>query len=108
MSPNREPGSSRGVGVTSVLSALGHALSLRPASPDDRRASAQAALSVGVVLSVILVLGRPEWTSYAIFGAFTALYGRNRPAPSRARRQLVAALFLVAGTTAGAIVATLS
>lgn len=93
--------------MSSLRSAFDHATTLRPARADDRRAAIQAAVSVAVVLAAVLVIGRPEWTSYAVFGAFTALYGRNRPAPSRARRQLLAAVCLVAGTTAGAVVATL-
>jgi hypothetical protein len=87
-------------------STITRVLRLGPRGTDDRRAAIQASIAVAGSLLVTLVIGEPAWASYAAFGAFTALYGRNRPAASRARRQLVAAVVLVAATTTGAVVGT--
>jgi hypothetical protein len=63
---------------------------------------------VGVALLAVLALGHIEWTSYAAFGAFTSLYGRNQVPASRLKRQLVAAGALTSAVTAGAAVSTLA
>ena len=46
------------------------------------RVALRAGVSVLVPLLVLVLLGHVEWTSYAAFGAFTSLYGRNHSRPS--------------------------
>lgn len=69
------------------------------------RVAARASISVFVPLLVLWLIGHTEWTIYASFGAFTALYGRNHAHLTRAQMQLAAAaglcLSVVAGTTVG-------
>lgn len=60
-------------------------------TPGAHRVALRAGLSVGVPLIAVLLLGRPAWTSYAVFGAFTSLYGRNHVHLSRAAMQASAA-----------------
>ncbi|SDS03978.1 Fusaric acid resistance protein-like [Nocardioides scoriae] len=83
-------------------------LHLGPRRPDDRRAAAQATVAVAGSLLVVLALGRTDWTSYAAFGAFAALYGRNQPTGRRLRRQLLGAALLTTCVTAGAAAGTLA
>jgi hypothetical protein len=70
------------------------------------RVAARAGISVLVPLVLLQLAGRPSWTIYAAFGAFTALYGRNRLHLSRIRMQSTLALLLTIAVTAGVLVAT--
>jgi hypothetical protein len=81
-------------------------LDMRPHG-GTHRVAARAAVSVLVPLLVIHLLGRPEWSSYAAFGAFASLYGRNHVHLSRASMQLTAGAALVACVVLGALVSTL-
>ena len=56
----------------------------------DHRVAARAALSVGVPLLVLLVIGRLDLSVYASFGAFAALYGRLDVPRRRIRMQATA------------------
>jgi hypothetical protein len=69
------------------------------------RVALRAAVSVLVPLLVLDAIGHLSWTMYAAFGAFTSLYGRDRIEAHRLRLQLVAALWLTAAVTVGALIA---
>jgi hypothetical protein len=71
------------------------------------RVATRAAVSVLVPLLVVHLLGRPEWSSYAAFGAFASLYGRNHVHLSRASMQLTAGAALVACVVLGSLVSML-
>lgn len=71
------------------------------------RVAVRAVISSAVPLTVLLLIGHPEWAPWAAFGAFTALYGRNRVHLSRLAMQLTAAGVLVAMVGLGSLVATL-
>jgi len=64
----------------------------------------RAGVSVLVPLLVLWALGRPEWTIYASFGAFTSLYGRNHAGLSRTRMQLTLAVLLTLAVAGGVAV----
>jgi len=68
------------------------------------RVALRVGVSVAVPLLALQLLGRPEWSIYAAFGAFTALYGRNRLHLGRLRMQLTLAVLLVLAVTAGTAV----
>jgi hypothetical protein len=70
------------------------------------RVAVRVGVSVAVPLLVLQAVGRPEWSIYAAFGAFTGLYGRNRLHLGRLRMQLTLGLVLVAAVTAGTAVST--
>lgn len=72
------------------------------------RVAIRATLSTLVPLATLVLLGRPEWAPWAAFGAFTALYGRNRVHLSRLTMQLTAAAVLVSAVGLGSLVAALS
>jgi hypothetical protein len=69
------------------------------------RVALRAGVSVLVPLLVLVLLGHVEWTSYAAFGAFTSLYGRNHSRAERAGMQAVAGAFLTLAVTLGVLVA---
>jgi uncharacterized membrane protein YccC len=81
-------------------------LQLKP-GPPAVPVALRAGVSVVVPLLTVLALGRPEWSAYAAFGAFTSLYGRNHVHLPRAVMQGCAAVALVAAVALGALVATL-
>lgn len=58
-----------------------------------------------VPLLLLVLVGRPEWTPYAAFGAFTSLYGRHHQRSERAGMQVVAGVFLTLSVTLGVTVA---
>ena len=78
-------------------------VALRP-TPGAHRVALRAGVSVLVPLLAVVVLGRPEWSPYAAFGAFTSLYGRNHVHLSRAVMQASAGLALILCVAAGAAV----
>lgn len=55
----------------------------------------------------LLALGHPELTIYAVFGAFTGMYGRAEPHPLRRQHQLRAAILLVSGVGVGVLLSAL-
>ena len=69
------------------------------------RVAVRAGIAVLVPLLVLVVVGRVEWTPYAAFGAFAALYGRNHGRADRVGMQAVAGFFLVLSVTLGVVVA---
>ncbi|NQX26625.1 FUSC family protein [Microbacteriaceae bacterium VKM Ac-2854] len=79
-------------------------VALGPAE-NDRTAALRVGLGVAVPTLLLLVLGHPQLTVYAVFGAFTGMYGRNEP--HRLRHQLRAMLLLVCGVALGVGAATL-
>lgn len=64
----------------------------------------RATASTVVPLLVLWSVGHLEWTPYAAFGAFAALYGRNVPLPRRLRMQAEAGAALVASVALGVVV----
>ncbi|GAA2882889.1 FUSC family protein [Actinoplanes cyaneus] len=76
---------------------------MRAASP----AALRAGVSVAVPLLVVLVAGRPEWSMYAAFGAFTSLYGRNLTGRARLVMQSGAAAALVTTVLLGVLIGSL-
>ena len=68
------------------------------------RVALRAGVSVLVPLLVLWALGRPEWTIYASFGAFTSLYGRNHAGLSRTRMQATLAVLLTLAVAGGVAV----
>lgn len=78
-------------------------LQLKP-SPGSHRVALRAAISVGVPVLVLLAVGRPQWTIYASFGAFTSLYGRHSAHLVRLQMQSCAAVCLTAAVLTGVVV----
>ncbi|KQP67125.1 hypothetical protein ASF47_01785 [Nocardioides sp. Leaf285] len=70
------------------------------------RVAARAGISILVPLLVLLAAGRLEWALYATFGAFAALYARDRGGAERRRMQLTLATLLVLAVGLGTVVAT--
>lgn len=64
----------------------------------------RAALSVAVPLLVLWGFDRIDWSLYATFGAFTALYGRTSPLRPRLRMQAVAGTTLVVSVLLGVLI----
>jgi hypothetical protein len=75
-------------------------------SAGAHRVAVRAGVSVAVPLVLLWSLGRVEWSIYAAFGAFTALYGRNHVHLSRLQMQVVAGSLLCSATTLGVVVGT--
>ena len=71
------------------------------------RVALRAGISVAVPLLAVWALGHSEWTLYAAFGAFTALYGRADTTRARLRMQGSAAAVMVASLLLGVLVARL-
>ena len=84
--------------MQSVVHHLRQLHSLGPAS-NDHLSAWRVAISVAVPSLVLLLLGRPDLTIYAVFGALTGMYGRNEPHQLRLKHQLQAALVLLSGVT---------
>jgi hypothetical protein len=74
----------------------------------DHRVAARAALSVGIPLLVLLLLGRVDLSVYASFGSFAALYGRLDPPRTRVRMQGTAGGVLVLSMLLGTLLSTLA
>ncbi|MBT2515406.1 FUSC family protein [Arthrobacter sp. ISL-30] len=74
--------------------------SIEPANRDHLPAL-RVALSVAVPSLVLLTIGRPDLMIYAVFGAFTGMYGRREPHQLRLRHQGQAAILLLAGVSVG-------
>lgn len=81
-------------------------LSVRPAT-NDHLAAVRVGVSVAVPLAALLFAGRPDLSIYAVFGAFTGMYGRDEPHQLRLYHQLTAAVLLTAGVATGAVLSAL-
>ncbi|WP_311836314.1 FUSC family protein [Cellulomonas fimi] len=64
----------------------------------------RAALSVGIPLAVLGLTDHMEWSLFAAFGAFTALFGRTDGYRRRLHTQLAAAAIQVGGVVVGTAV----
>ncbi|OKI77671.1 FUSC family protein [Micromonospora sp. CB01531] len=82
-------------------------LHLRPAR-GTHRIALRAGISVLLPLLAVLALGRPAWSVYAVFGAFTSLYGRNHVHLSRAAMQASAGAVLTGSVVLGVLVGSLA
>jgi hypothetical protein len=71
----------------------------------SHRVAARAGISVVVPLVTVWALGHVEWSLYAAFGSFAALYGRNVGYRHRFRMQLSAAIVLVGAVVLGVVIA---
>lgn len=70
-------------------------------SRGDHRVALRAAISVGVPLLILWSVGRLDFSVYASFGAFAALYGRNDAFADRVRMQASAGGVLLLAMLAG-------
>ena len=70
------------------------------------RVALRAGTSVAVPLLLLWSCDRVEWSIYAAFGAFTALYGRTHVHLSRLQMQVAVGALLVTATTLGVVVGT--
>ncbi|WP_445995843.1 FUSC family protein [Okibacterium fritillariae] len=71
----------------------------------SHRVAVRAGISVVVPLVTVWALGHVEWSLYAAFGSFAALYGRNVRYRHRFLMQLSAAVVLVGAVVLGVVVA---
>jgi len=71
------------------------------------RVAARAGLSVAVPLLVLFATDHLAWSAYAAFGAFTALYARNRVGRARLRMQAAIGALLTVIITLAAVVGSL-
>jgi len=69
------------------------------------RVALRAGISMLVPLLTVWALGHIEWSLYAVFGAFAALYGRGEVFRPRLRMQLVAAVIMIVSLLLGVLVA---
>lgn len=79
-------------------------LHLAPSPPGRGALAVRAGLAVGVPLLLLVAAGRLEWGLYAVFGAFTAVYGGAAAYPGRWRHQTFVATLLVVASVSGAVV----
>lgn len=99
----------RGVGLAAKISdvrqVFKHAKEVARIGPaqSDHLPALRVGLSVSVPLLVLLALGRPELSIYAVFGGFTAMYGRNDTYRPRLIHQGRAALLLTSGLAVGVL-----
>ncbi|MCW3814227.1 FUSC family protein [Micromonospora sp. DR5-3] len=89
-----------------VRATLRGVLHVRPAR-GAHRVALRAGISVLVPLLTVLALGHPGWSVYAVFGAFTSLYGRNHVHLSRAAMQASAGATLTGAIVLGVLVGSL-
>ncbi|MFD2763341.1 FUSC family protein [Micromonospora eburnea] len=85
---------------------LRQVLHVRPAGA-AHRVALRAGISVLVPLLAVLALDHPGWSVYAVFGAFTSLYGRNHVHLSRMAMQASAGMALTLSTVLGVLVGSL-
>jgi hypothetical protein len=77
-----------------------HGHPLLPAG-SDHLSALRVAVSVGIPSAALVLTGSSELIVYAVFGAFTSMYGRDEPHQLRVIHQAQAALLLLAGVTIG-------
>jgi hypothetical protein len=71
------------------------------------RVALRAGISVAAPLLFVWAIGREDWTLYAAFGAFTALYGRGDTTAARLKMQSSAAVVMISSLLLGVLVARL-
>jgi hypothetical protein len=71
------------------------------------RVALRAGISIAVPLLTVWAIGHVEWTLYAAFGAFTALYGRKSSTVPRLAMQASAAVVMISSLLLGVVVASL-
>ncbi|MEU3454149.1 FUSC family protein [Micromonospora sp. NPDC006766] len=92
--------------VEQVRAALRAVLHVRPGR-GAHRVALRAGISVLAPLLAVLAVGHPDWSVYAVFGAFTSLYGRNHVHLSRAAMQVSAGAALTVSIVLGVLVGSL-
>ncbi|MFC7755803.1 FUSC family protein [Tsukamurella soli] len=80
---------------------------LRP-DRDDHRHALRVAVGLLLPAAVLLAVGRPELMVYAVFGAFTGMYGRTDTGVPRLWHQLEAAVLLTVGVGLGVALSALA
>jgi uncharacterized membrane protein YccC len=88
--------------VSAVAENLRRVLALGPAE-DDHWAALRVGVGVAVPSLLLIAIGRPDLLIYAVFGAFTGMYGRNETHRLRLQHQGQAALMLVAAVGIGVV-----
>ncbi|GAB3553831.1 FUSC family protein [Arthrobacter tumbae] len=73
-------------------------------SQNDHLPALRVALGVAVPLVVLLLLNRIDLAVFAVFGAFTGVFGRGDPHGIRLQHQSAAAILLLAAIAAGILV----
>lgn len=91
--------------MQTVLAHARAVFSLAPAQ-NDHLAALRVALSVAVPSLALLLMGRTDLIIYAVFGGFTAMYGRAEPHRFRVRHQFRAASLLLAGVGLGVLLSS--
>lgn len=91
--------------IGDVRQVLKHAKEVTRIGParGDHLPALRVGLSVSVPLLVLLALGRPDLSIYAVFGGFTAMYGRNDTYRPRLTHHARAALLLTTGLAVGVL-----
>jgi uncharacterized membrane protein YccC len=77
-------------------------LALGPAE-NDHWAALRVGIGVALPSLLLISTGRPDLLIYAVFGAFTGMYGRNETHRLRLRHQAQAALMLVSAVGVGVV-----
>ncbi|TFB69888.1 FUSC family protein [Cryobacterium sp. Hz9] len=72
-----------------------------PPAVNDHWPALRVGLGVTVPVLVLLIFGHPELTIYAVFGAFTGMYGRGEAHQLRLVHQAQAGAVLLTGVTVG-------
>lgn len=92
-----------------LRAALPHPRRLIEIGPHEgaHRVALRAGVAMAVPLGVLFTAGRLDLSLYAVFGAFTVLYGRSHSHVPRLRMQATAAVALIAAVVAGAAIGTL-
>lgn len=86
--------------MTRVWVQLRGLLELGPAD-QDHWAALRVGVSVAIPVLILLAIGREDLSIYAVFGAFTGMYGRRESHQLRLRHQGLAAGMLVLGVSIG-------
>lgn len=76
-----------------------------PEASSERRHAARVALGLGLPGLALIVTGHPALMVYAVFGAFTGMYGKGQSAGARLRHQFHGAGMLVTGVAVGTLLA---
>lgn len=72
---------------------------------NDHLPALRVALGIAVPLVVLLLIDRIDLAAFAVFGAFTGIFGRGDPHGIRLQHQAGAGVLLLAAITAGVLVA---
>lgn len=77
-------------------------------APSRRRVAIAAGLSIGIAATIATIVGNPNHALFVALGAFTALYGTDRPYRRRARLLSIVLLLLVGAVVFGALTENLA